>query len=347
TYVPMMNALLLNKKLDHKKTLADRMTTWLEGKYQPLLKKVMHYPRSVIAITLSLFALSIYLMLGLGGEFIPQIEEGDFAVETRLLTGSNLKNTIKYTQQASAILLKKFPEVEKVVTKIGSAEIPTDPMPFEAGDMMVILKPKAEWTSAETFPELSEKMTHALAAVPGIRVGFQFPVQMRFNELMTGARQDVVCKIFGENLDSLTTYAHRLNNIIQKVPGAINVYEETVTGMPQVVIHYNRDAMAKYGLNVQDVNQAVNTAFAGQSAGQVFEGEKRFDLVVRLADESRRDLGDVRNLLIPTSTGQQIPISQVAQIEEVEGVNQIQREDTRRRIVIGFNISGRDVQSIV
>jgi cobalt-zinc-cadmium resistance protein CzcA len=347
TYVPMMNALFLNKKLNHKRTLADRMTTWLEGKYQPLLTKVMKFPRSVIAITLGLFASSVFLMMGLGGEFIPQIEEGDFAVETRLLTGSNLKNTIKYTQQASSILLKKFPEVEKVVTKIGSAEIPTDPMPFEAGDMMVILKPKDKWTSAKTFPELSEKMTHALAAVPGIRVGFQFPVQMRFNELMTGARQDVVCKIFGDNLDSLTSYAHKLNSIIQSVPGAINVYEETVTGMPQVVIHYNRDAMAKYGLNVSDVNRSVNTAFAGQSAGQVFEGERRFDLVVRLANESRKDLTDVRNLLISTPTGQQIPISQIAQIEEVEGVNQIQREDTRRRIVIGFNISGRDVQSIV
>jgi cobalt-zinc-cadmium resistance protein CzcA len=347
TYVPMMNALLLNKKLSHKKTLADKITIWLERKYQPLLKKVMNFPRSVIVVTLALFALSIFLLLGLGGEFIPQIEEGDFAVETRLLTGSNLNNTIKYTQQASSILLKKFPEVIKVVTKIGSAEIPTDPMPFDAADMMVILKDKKEWTSAESFPELSEKMTKALSAVPGLKVGFQFPVQMRFNELMTGARQDVVCKIFGENLDSLTNYAHRLNSLIQTVPGAVNIYEETVTGMPQVVIHYNRDAMAKYGLNVLDINRAVNTAFAGQSAGQVYEGEKRFDLVVRLANESRRDLSDIRSLMVPAANGLQIPISEVAQITEVEGVNQIQRENTRRRIVIGFNISGRDVQSIV
>lgn len=347
TYVPMMNALFLNKKLNHKKTLADKMTIWLERKYQPLLKRIMAFPRTIIAVTLGLFTLSVMILMSLGGEFIPQIEEGDFAVETRLLTGSNLNNTIKYTQQASKILLNKFPEVTKVVTKIGSAEIPTDPMPFEAGDMMVILKPKSEWTSAKTFPELSSKMTKELEAVPGIQVGFQFPVQMRFNELMTGARQDVVCKIFGDDLDSLTTYAHRLNSIIQTVPGAINIYEETVTGMPQVIIHYNRDAMAKYALNVQDINRAVNTAFAGQAAGQVFEGEKRFDLVVRLASDSRKDLSDVRSLLIPTSDGQQIPISEVAQIEEVEGVNQIQRENTRRRIVIGFNINGRDVQSIV
>ncbi len=347
TYVPMMNALFLNKKLRHTPTLADKMSIWLERKYQPMLKKVMRYPRTIIAVTLSLLAAAILLLAGLGGEFIPQIEEGDFAVETRLLTGSNLNNTIKYTQQASAILLQQFPEVTKVVTKIGSAEIPTDPMPFEAGDMMVILKPKSEWTSASSFPELSDKMTKALNAVPGITVGFQFPVQMRFNELMTGARQDVVCKIFGENLDSLAAYAHRLNGIIQTVPGAINIYEETVTGMPQVVIHYDRDAMAKYGLNVQDVNRAVNAGFAGQAAGQVFEGEKRFDLVVRLDNEARQNLEDVRSLLIPVPGGAQIPVSEVATIEEVEGVNQIQRENTRRRIVIGFNVSGRDVQSIV
>lgn len=347
TYVPMMNALLLNKKLRHKATLADKVTIWLERRYQPLLKRVMRYPRTIIAVTLSLLGVSVLLLTGLGGEFIPQIEEGDFAVETRLLTGSNLDNTIKYTQQASAILLKQFPEVTKVVTKIGSAEIPTDPMPFEAGDMMVILKPKSEWTSAESFPELSEKMTRALDVVPGITVGFQFPVQMRFNELMTGARQDVVCKIFGDNLDSLSAYAHRLNNIIQTVPGAINVYEETVTGMPQVVIRYDRDAMAKYGLNVQDINRTVNAGFAGQAAGQVFEGEKRFDLVVRLDHDARQSLADVRSLLVSAPGGVQIPISEVARIEEVEGVNQVQRENTRRRIVIGFNVSGRDVQSIV
>lgn len=347
TYVPMMNALFLNKKLSHKKSLADKITIWLERKYQPALKRAMQYPKTIIVTTVGLLVIAIWLIKGLGGEFIPQIEEGDFAVETRLLIGSNLNNTIKYTQQASHILLKQFPEVTKVVTKIGSAEIPTDPMPFEAGDMMVILKPKNEWTSAKSFPELSEKMTQALKAVPGITVGFQFPVQMRFNELMTGARQDVVCKIFGENLDSLSSYAHRLNQIIQTVPGAVNVYEETVTGMPQVVIHYNRDAMARFGLNVQDVNRVVNAGFAGQAAGQVFEGEKRFDLVVRLEDESRRNLSDVRNLLIPIPNGEQIPISEVANIEEVEGINQIQREDTRRRIVIGFNVSGRDVQSIV
>jgi cobalt-zinc-cadmium resistance protein CzcA len=347
TYVPMMAALCLSKKLNHKKTMTDRLMSWLERRYQPTLSRLLQFPKSMIAIVLTLFIGAVLILGRMGGEFIPQLEEGDFAVETRLITGSNLNNTIRSTQQASGILLKEFPEVEKVVTKIGSSEIPTDPMPFEAGDMIVVLKPKKEWTSAKTFPELSAKMTTALEAVPGITVSFQFPVQMRFNELMTGARQDIVCKIFGENLDTLTAYAHRLNEIIQTVDGAINVYEETVTGMPQVVIKYNRDGMAKYGLNVSDINRVVNTAFAGQVAGQVYEGEKRFDMVVRLAGESRKNMNDIQNLLVPTRQGTQIPLSMVANIQEIEGVNQVQRENTRRRIIVGFNVNGRDVQSIV
>lgn len=347
TYVPMMAALCLNKKLNHNPTVADRLMSWLARRYQPILKGVMQFPKTMIAATLLLFAVAAWILSNMGGEFIPQLEEGDFAVETRLLTGSNLNTTINATQQASKILLQRFPEVLKVVTKIGSAEIPTDPMPFEAGDMMVILKDKKEWTSAKSFNELSTKMTSALEEVPGISVGFQFPVQMRFNELMTGARQDIVCKIFGENLDSLSAYAHRLNAIIGTVQGATNVYEEKVTGMPQVVIKYDRDAMAKYGLNISDINRTVNAGFAGQVSGQVYEGEKRFDIVVRMAGKARSNLADIQNLPIPTKMGTQIPLSQVAQIDEIEGVNQIQRENTRRRIIVGFNVSGRDVKTIV
>ncbi len=347
TYVPMMAALGLNKKLKHSKSLADKLTYWLEQKYHPLIMSALKFPKTIIASTLVLFSISVVILMSLGGEFMPQIEEGDFAVETRLLTGSNLSNTIQVTNQAASILLKKFPEVRKVVTKIGSAEIPTDPMPFEAGDMMVILKDKHEWTSAKTFPELSQKMTTALSEIPGISVGFQFPVQMRFNELMTGARQDVVCKIFGENLDSLTKYAEQLSAVIGTVKGAINIYQEKVKGMPQVIIKYNRSAIAKYGLNVNDVNKTVNIAFAGQVAGQVYEQEKKFDLVVRLAGDARRNVADIESLLIPTANGGQIPLSMIASVEEKDDVNQIQRENTQRRIIVGFNISGRDVQSTV
>ena len=347
TYVPMMAALVLNKKLNHKKTWTDKLIAFIERKYQPILQKVLGIPKLVIGTTVILFGVAVLLLSRMGGEFMPSLEEGDFAVETRLLTGSNLNTSIASTQEAVKLLLANFPEITKVVTKIGSAEIPTDPMPFEAGDMMVILKDKKEWTSAKTFPELSEKMTAVLEQVPGITVGFQYPVQMRFNELMTGARQDVVCKIFGENLDSLAVYAARLHSIAQTVDGAVDIYEEQVTGMPQVIVKYNRDAMAKYGVHVSDVNRVVNTAFAGQVTGQVYEEEKRFDMVVRLSDSARKNMEDIAALQITTAQGTQIPLAYVASITEIEGVNQIQRENTKRRIIVGFNVAGKDVQTIV
>ena len=213
--------------------------------------------------------------------------------------------------------------------------------------MVVILKDKSEWTSAKTFDELAEKMGKALQDVPGITAGFQYPVQMRFNELMTGARQDVVCKIFGENLDTLAVYAEKLGKIVNTVEGAENLFVEPITGMPQVIIEYNRPVIAQYHLSIADINRVVNTAFAGQSTGLVFEGEKRFELVVRLDNDKRKDLEDVKNLLIPTPNGTQIPLSQLADVSIKNGPNQIQREDAKRRIVVGFNVNGRDVESIV
>jgi cobalt-zinc-cadmium resistance protein CzcA len=347
TYVPMMTALFLSKNVTHKKTFSDRMMEKLENFYQPLLNKALGIPRTIIAVTLGLFVLALITLSFMGGEFMPSLEEGDFAVETRVLPGSNLQTSMTAISQGAKILIEKFPEVEKIVGKTGSSEVPTDPMPIDASDMMIILKDKSEWTSAKTFDELSEKMAKELEAVPGVSYGFQYPVQMRFNELMTGARQDVVCKIFGENLDTLALYANKLGKIANTVEGTSDLYIETVTGMPQIVIDYNRASIAQYGLNIEDINRIVNTAFAGQSTGVVYEGEKRFDLVVRLIGEKRQDLADVQNLLIPTPNGLQIPLSQLAKVEITEGPNQIQREDAKRRIVVGFNVRGRDVQSIV
>ncbi len=347
TYIPMMSAVFLSKKLNHKKTLSDRIMEKIESAYNSVLSKLISIPKTVITSVIILFSLSILTLLSLGGEFIPALEEGDFAVETRVLTGSNLNTSIENTQKASKILLKQFPEVEKVVTKIGSGEVPTDPMPMDAADLMVILKDKKEWTSAHSFNDLAEKMNTALSEIPGVTFSFQFPVQMRFNELMTGAKQDVVCKIFGEDLDTLAAYANKLGKIINTVEGAKDIYVEAVTGMPQVVIQYKRNAMAQYNLNIGDVNKVINAAFAGQIAGLVFEGEKRFDLAVRLKNDNREDLNDIKNLLIPVSNGNQIPLEQIAQVEIKNGPNQIQREDAKRRIVVGFNVRGRDVQSIV
>ena len=347
TYIPMMSSLVLSKKIKHKPNFSDRMMQKLENIHHKALAKVLHFPKMVIGVVVSLFIVAVFILSRLGGEFIPALEEGDFAVDTRVLTGSNLKTTVEYTQKAAHILIRDYPEVEKVVTKIGSGEVPTDPMPMEASDLMVILKDKKEWTSAKTFPELAEKMGKSLEAVPGITTGFQYPVQMRFNELMTGARQDVVCKIFGEDLDSLSAYAARFGEIIKTVQGAQDLYIEPITGMPQVVIKYNRANIAQYNLDIAGINKVVNTAFAGQSTGKVYEGEKRFELMVRLDETQRENLEDIRNLLIPTPKGNQVPLYQVADVQIIEGPAQIQREDAKRRIVVGFNVRGRDVQSIV
>ena len=346
TYVPMMSALFL-RNISHAPNFADRFMLKIENWYQQKLRMAIQLNKAILGVVIGLFILSIFLLTRLGGEFIPSLEEGDFAVETRVLTGSNLKVSISAAQQAGALLKKEFPEVIKVVTKIGSGEIPTDPMPMEAMDMMIILKDKHEWTSAETFPELAEKMSTALQAIPGVSFGFQYPVQMRFNELMTGAKQDVVCKIFGENLDTLAFLGKRLGEIIHPIEGAKDIYIESILGMPQVLVTYKRDVLAQYGLQVEEVNAIVNAAFAGKSVGMIYEAERRFELVVRLNEQDRKTEADIANLLVPTTQGSFIPLHQIARVELVNGINQIQREEARRRMIVGFNVRGRDVQSVV
>lgn len=347
TYVPMISSWLLSRKKVHKENFSDRMMKFIQRLYKPVLEKAIAFPKTVIIVSVLLFVFAVFILTRMGGEFIPKLEEGDFAVDTRTMTGSSLSETIRATQRTAGLLKKRFPEVEKVVTKIGSGEIPTDPMPIEASDMMVILKDKSKWTSAKTFDELANKMSKVISEIPGVTAGFQYPVQMRFNELMTGARQDVVCKIFGEDLDTLALYAAKLGDIVKTVSGAKDLYIETITGLPQIVIEYHRDAIARYQLNIADINRVIRTAFAGESAGMIYENERRFDLVVRLAEQSRTDIADVQNLLIATPQGMQVPLYQLASVEIKEGPNQIQREDAKRRIVVGFNVRGRDVQSMV
>jgi len=347
TYIPMMSAWILSKKTTHKQNVSDRLMSKLEAGFSKLFEVVIQKTKIVYSSVIVLFILAMVTLSQLGGEFIPVLEEGDFAVETRVLAGSNLNTSLENTQKAAKILLDRFPEVIKVVTKIGSGEVPTDPMPMEAADLMIILKDKKEWKSAKTFNELAEKMGEELKDIPGVTFGFQYPVQMRFNELMTGARQDVVCKIFGENLDTLALYAAKLGKLANAVDGSENLFVEPITGMPQILVKYDRNALVQYHLTVEDVNKVVNSAFAGQVAGLIFEDEKRFNLVVRLKKEQRSSLEDVQNLLIPSPKGTQIPLNQLATVAIEDGPNQIQREDAKRRIVVGFNARNRDIQSLV
>ncbi len=347
TYVPMMSALVLSKKTEYKPNISDKIMAFFHKLYDPAIRWSMHKRPLILAIALVLFGVSLWVFSNMGGEFVPTLEEGDFAVETRVITGSSLENTIKATTQAEKILLEQFPEVEQVVSKIGAGEIPTDPMPVEAADLMIILKNKSEWTTATNREDLANAMAEALEVIPGVTFGFQQPIQMRFNELMTGVRQDVAVKIYGEDLDELSEYATQIGNIASGVEGAVDLYVEEVTGVPQIVINYKRDQLAKYGLSVRDVNRSVQAAFAGSSAGLVYENERRFDLVVRLTKANRNDIEAVRNLYIARKEGNQIPLYQVADVAIEDGPYQIQRDDTRRRILVAFNVRNRDVESVV
>ncbi|CAL2083989.1 CusA/CzcA family heavy metal efflux RND transporter [Tenacibaculum sp. 190524A02b] len=349
TYVPMMSALFLNKKIKHEHTFSDKVIEGIQKIYAPTLDFVLKYKLKVVGASVLFFIASIFIFTKMGSEFIPSLDEGDLAVQTVVSTGSSLSYSVDVSNKASKLLIERFPdEVEQIVSRIGSSEIPTDPMPIEATDMIIILKNKNEWVKADNKNELTHKMEHLLQDnMLGVSFGFQQPIQMRFNELMTGARQDVVLKVYGEDLDKLVGYANQLSLIIPEVEGAKDLYVEKITGLKQIVIKYNRSQLAYYGLNISEVNMAINAAFAGQSAGLVYEGEKQFDLVVRLAKRNRESIEDLRKLYITTSKGVQVPLVNLAEVKFETGPNQIQRDDAKRRITVGFNIRERDVASIV
>ena len=348
TYVPMISSLVLSKKIRTTKTISDRMVDFIRDIYQPLLKRIIRINKLALALIGTLLILSLLLFGNLGAEFIPSLDEGDFAVETRLVTGSGLTKTIEATTKASDLLLKEFPEVKEVVGKIGTAEIPTDPMPIEACDLMIILKDKKDWVSAKNKEDLAAKMQQKLEEkLPGVSFGFQQPIQMRFNELMTGAKQDVVVKIYGEDFEELSKYAQKVGSIAKRIEGVQDVYVEEMNGLPQMLITYDREAIAKYQVSIEEINRAINIGFAGQSAGLVFEGEKRFDLIVKLDSTYRQSPEDLKQLTVTAENGRQIPLNELAKVTIQTGPNQIQRDDAKRRILVGFNVRGRDVESIM
>ncbi len=348
TYVPMMSALALSKTTGHTENFADRMMKFFHKLYAPVLTFSIRHKFAVVASAVVIFFISLGIFTRLGGEFLPTLEEGDLAIQTRVLTGSSLLYTIDNVQKTADILLQEFPdEVIEAVGKVGTSEIPTDPMPLETCDLIVMLKPKDEWTKAKTLDELIGKMRTKLSDIPGVAHGFQQPIQLRFNELMTGVREDVAVKIFGEDLETLTALSQQIAGIIRTTQGAQDLYLEEVTGLPQIIVGIHRDEVAKYGLNIETINQTLNTAFAGQTAGIVYEGEKRFDLVVRLHTANRQGIEDVQNLFVTTPTGVQVPLNQLADVSFKVGPNQIQREDAKRRIIVGFNVRSRDVAGVV
>lgn len=347
TYVPVMSTWMLSKKTTQRQNISDRIIDFLQRIYRRMLQVLLQFKIITVGIAIALFIICIILFNNLGGEFLPTLEEGDLTVEISMMQGSSLSQVVETFGKAEKIIKEKFPEVKQVVTRIGSSEIPTDPMPMERGDMMIAMQPKEKWTSASTREAMSEQMEEALSVIPGISVEVTQPMQMRFNELMTGIRQDVAIKIFGDDLDVLTQQANNIAKQIAKVKGVETPYVEKVTGLPQITVEYNRDKMAQYGLSISDVNMILKTAFAGNVAGVVFEGEKRFDMVVRLQRDERDNIDEVNNLFIPLPSGNRVPLNQVAAIQFKEAPAQISREDGRRRIYVGFNVRDRDVESTV
>lgn len=348
TYVPMMSSLCLSKKIDHSETIADKIINFLYRFYQPIITWSLNKKTIILSTSLAFFVASLMLFGSLGGEFIPELNEGDFAVETILHSNASLSQSVYSNNEAEKLLLREFPdEIVQIVSRIGSSEIPTDPMGINACDLIIDLKDTKEWKKAETMEELAQKMDDVLKDIPGVTFEFTQPIQMRFNELIAGVKSDVAIKIFGEDLDVLFEKAQEVAKKIHKVNGIADMKVQQIDGVPQMVVTYNRQKIAQYGLKISNLNTLLKSAFAGEEAGVVYEGEKRFGLVIRLDSSYRKDIQNIRDLYLDLPNGGKIPFSEVAEISYKDAPAEITRDNARRRISIGINVRNRDVESLV
>lgn len=348
TYVPVISSLVLKPTVEKENSFSKRLINRLNRWYQPLIEWALKRTKAVLISAGVLLIVAIGLFMKMGGEFIPKLDEGDFVIQPVLKTGTSLSKTIEIMTKIENILLDRFPEVDQVVTRIGAAEVPTDPMSMEETDVIIKLHPKGEWTSASTKDELADKMKMEIEKfIPNMEIEFTQPIEMRFNELISGSRADIAIKVFGEDLDVLSKMAHQIRNSIENIPGASDIIVEKQAGLKQMSVVFDRQKIARYGLRIADVNETIALAFAGKQVGNVFEGERKFDLVVRLDEQYKTGLDDLKGLYITTPSGQQIPLEEVATISYTEGPAQISREDTKRRIVVGVNVRNRDLQSVI
>lgn len=347
TYVPVMSSIFLKPVKANSKNISVRLMKILGNMYDPAIRMALQHKKTVLGIASMMLVASIYLFATMGGEFVPTLDEGDFVIQPVLKTGTSLSKTIETTTKIENILLDNFPEVDQVVSRIGAAEIPTDPMSMEESDVIIKLKSKSEWVSAKSKDELADKFKEALSIIPGMEVEFTQPIEMRFNELITGVRADIAIKIFGEDLDVLSKKGNEIKKLIENVEGASDITVEKIAGLPQMSIVYDRKKIARYGLNIEDVNNMISMGFSGAVVGNVFEGEKRFDLVIRLDDKKRTGISSIENFYIDTPAHVKIPLNEVAKISLSKGPAKISRDDTKRRIVVGINVRNRDLQSVV
>jgi len=347
TYIPVMASLFIKPSNTEKKTISSRLITFLENKYRPTITWALRKKTLVLSMAVALLVFTGFLFTRMGGEFVPTLDEGDFVIQPVLKTGMSLSKTIEATTKIEKIL-KQFPEVEHVVSRIGAAEVPTDPMSMEESDVIIKLKPKGEWTSAESKDELADKFKEALSnEIVGVDFEFTQPIEMRFNELITGVRADLAIKVFGEDLDVLYRKALEIEKAIQNVEGAADISVEKTAGLPQMSVKYDRQKIAKYGLNIEDLNKVVTMGFAGMPAGTVFEGEKQFDLVLRFDAAHRKDIENLETASVTLTNGTKLPLSEFANISYTKGPAKISRDNTKRRIVVGVNVRNRDLESVV
>ena len=347
TYVPVVASLFLKPTEQSDRNISVRIMNFVNRIYDPMIRWALGAKKLVLGIAGVILLATIFLFSTMGGEFVPTLDEGDFVIQPILKTGTSLSNTIAITTEIEQILIEKFPEVDQIVSRIGAAEVPTDPMSMEESDVIITLKPKKEWVSAKTKNELADKFKDALSIIPGMEVEFTQPIEMRFNELITGVRADIAIKIFGEDLEVLNDKANEIKNLIRDVEGADDIVVEKVVGLPEMNVKFDRTKIARYGLNIEDLNKMISMGFAGFPMGSVFEGEKRFDLVLRLEKGQRSDISNLENLYVDTPTGEKIPLRELAVISLSKGAAQISRDDTKRRIVVGINVRNRDLQSVV
>ncbi|MEA1785742.1 CusA/CzcA family heavy metal efflux RND transporter [Arenibacter sp. GZD96] len=347
TYIPVMASLFIKPANTDRKTISSQLIGFLQNKYVPIITWAMRRKKLVLGLAILVLIFSGLLFSRMGGEFVPTLDEGDFVIQPVLKTGTSLSKTVAATTQMERILLT-FPEVAQVVTRIGAAEVPTDPMSMEESDVIIKLKPKNEWVSAESKDELADKFKKALTdEIAGVDFEFTQPIEMRFNELITGVRADLAIKIFGEDLEILHRKAVEIEKAIKDVEGAADIIVEKTEGLPQMSVTYDRQKIAKYGMNIEDLNKVVTMGFAGMSAGTVFEGEKQFNLVVRYDEAHRKDIGNLERTAVMLPNGNTLPLSEFAQINYTTGPAKISRDDTKRRIVVGVNVRNRDLESVV
>ena len=347
TWLPVASALFLKPSKSTKKNISDWFMSLVHKSYSPVIHWAWNHKRIVLGSALISLLLTAFLFTRIGGEFVPTLDEGDFVIQPVLKTGTSLTKTIETTTKMEQILIENFPEVDKVVSRIGAAEVPTDPMSMEEIDMIIKLKPRKNWTSAKSKEELADKFKEALSVIPGIEYEFTQPIEMRFNELITGVRSDIAIKIFGDDLAYVDKKAIEIKELIKGIPGASDIILEKTAGLPQIKIDYNRTKIAYYGVDIKTLNSYLAAAFGGETSGVVFEGERRFDLVVRFDKQNRTDINDIKALKIPLSNGNQIPLSELAEIQYAEGPAKISRENTHRRVVVSVNVRNRDLQSVV